>query len=195
MDYLKLVNAQNKILQYERPKNLVLDVSSKIWLEEKTLEMFHQMNRAIQKEGLTALILVEGYRSFAHQKKLVQEAIKTYNTKKIIQAGQSEHQTGLAVDVTTVIMRDNIENNMKFDFTFHKKWLDKNSANFGFILRYPKYKEDITGVEYKPYHYRYIGINHAKQITKLNLCFEEYLEYRKTRRFTNGGYNEILWIK
>ena len=53
----------------------------------------------------------------------------------------------------------------------------KNAENYGFILRYPEEKADITGVKYEPWHWRYVGMEHAKEMNKLNMCLEEYVEY------------------
>lgn len=84
----------------------------------------------------------------------------------------SEHNLGLAVDF----------NNIKTDFENTKEfaWLIENAENYGFILRYRKEKEEITGVSYEPWHWRYVGQEHAKKINELDMCLEEYIEYLKT---------------
>ena len=81
-------------------------------------------------------------------------------------AGTSEHQTGLATDVNSV--STSFENSSAF------KWLEKNSYKYGFILRYPKGKEHITGYMYEPWHYRYVGSEVAKVIKEKNITYEEY---------------------
>ena len=80
----------------------------------------------------------------------------------------SEHHTGLAIDF----------NGVKDDFYKTKEytWLIKNAADYGFILRYPKNKTDVTNVVYEPWHFRYVGKEHAKKIVESGLCYEEYIE-------------------
>ena len=84
--------------------------------------------------------------------------------------GHSEHQTGLAVDVEGENKDyDNFEDTKEFI------WMKNNAHRFGFILRYPKGKEHITGFKYEPWHYRYVGIETATKIFKQNITLEEYL--------------------
>lgn len=85
--------------------------------------------------------------------------------------GTSEHNLGLAVDFNYV--------NYSFENTNGFKWLQKNAENYGFILRYRKDKEDITKVDYEPWHWRYVGVEHAKKINELDMCLEEYINYLK----------------
>lgn len=83
----------------------------------------------------------------------------------------SEHNTGLAMDL----------NGVKPDFDKSKEfaWLQKNAAEYGFVLRYPKDKVNITKIMYEPWHYRYVGPEHAKKMNQLHMCLEEYVEYLK----------------
>lgn len=87
--------------------------------------------------------------------------------------GTSEHQTGLAMDIVDV-------NNQRLDesqeSTAVQKWLIEHSLEYGFILRYPTGKSEITGIIYEPWHYRYVGREDAEQIHTLDVCLEEYLE-------------------
>ena len=83
--------------------------------------------------------------------------------------GTSEHEVGLAVDFNSV--EESFENTPEF------QWLKTNAQNYGFILRYAKEKQDITGVIYEPWHYRYVGEKHAKKINELGYCLEEYVDY------------------
>lgn len=86
---------------------------------------------------------------------------------------QSEHNTGLAVDISSMNWQGEI--NQSFDETSEFKWLIKNAPDFGFILRYPKGKKAFTGIEYEPWHYRYVGLPHSKTITAMGITLEEYL--------------------
>ena len=114
-----------------------------------------------------------GYRSYSHQLNLYNNYVKrdgktaadTYSAR----AGYSEHQTGLAMDILNGRW-DYIDKTDK-EYT----WLINNSYKFGFVLRYPEGKENITGYIYEPWHYRYIGTELAEYLTKQNLTYEEYL--------------------
>ena len=84
-------------------------------------------------------------------------------------AGHSEHQTGLAVDISDISLNyDNFGNTKEFN------WIKDNAHKFGFILRYPNNKTHITGFKYEPWHYRYIGISIATYIYENNITLEEY---------------------
>ncbi len=89
--------------------------------------------------------------------------------------GTSEHQLGLAVDIidSTYTQLDEGQ-----QFTPTQRWLMENSWKYGFILRYPEGKSDVTGIIFEPWHYRYVGIENAREIYESGLCFEEWLEER-----------------
>ena len=87
--------------------------------------------------------------------------------------GTSEHHLGLALDILT---GSYTEMDDGFGETEAGKWLAANSADYGFILRYPQGKEDITGIIYEPWHFRYVGEKYAKDITERGVCLEEYLK-------------------
>ncbi len=88
----------------------------------------------------------------------------------VARPGTSEHHTGLAVDFNTA--------SNYFEGTEMDIWLREHAEDFGFILRYPKESQDITGVIYEPWHYRFVGINVAKEINQLGITFEEYIELK-----------------
>ncbi len=85
--------------------------------------------------------------------------------------GTSEHEVGLAVDFNSV--------ELTFEHTKQFQWLSSHAEEYGFVLRYPKDKEEITGIIYEPWHYRYVGVEHAKKMNELDLCLEEYVEHLK----------------
>ena len=85
----------------------------------------------------------------------------------------SEHQIGLALDIVTDTY---VALNEGFAKTAAGKWLAENSCKYGFILRYPKGKEDITGIEYEPWHFRYVGAEVATLITEQGITLEEFWE-------------------
>ena len=91
--------------------------------------------------------------------------------------GHSEHHSGLAFDIITVeYQRDVYSLTEQFAETDAYRWLTEHCAEYGFILRYPEGKTDITQINYEPWHYRYVGKEHAQYIMEHNLTFEEYIE-------------------
>ena len=86
--------------------------------------------------------------------------------------GASEHQTGLTADIHTLSSAS-----LKFAGTPAAVWLEENAQYFGFILRYPEDKTEITGIMYEPWHFRFVGRYHAMRITELGMCLEEYMKY------------------
>ena len=127
------------------------------------------MSNAAKKDGLH-IYNVSGYRSYNTQKSLYNGYVSRNGQAKAdtfsARAGTSEHQTGLATDVNSV--SDSFANTKEY------KWLINNSYKYGFILRYPKGKEFITGYKYEPWHYRYVGKDVAKIIHEKNITYEEY---------------------
>ena len=141
---------------------------------EEVLEAFKNMWSAAKKDDI-ALIITSSYRSYEDQDKVWESyATKSeeYADSYAARAGFSEHQTGLALDIVTY---NSTMNN--FDDSDAAKWLKKNSYKYGFILRYPKDKEDITGYDYEPWHFRYVGKDLAKIIHDKNITFDEYYAY------------------
>ncbi|MEA5003194.1 MAG: M15 family metallopeptidase [Christensenella sp.] len=188
--YLVLVNWDRPITS-ERPNHLVAlsDVlSDAVTLEDsdgyinKTAgEAAHQMFLAAQNEGVGRYVINGAYRSVAYQSQLWQAQLKENpaygrepftNPVRAMPGNASEHSTGLAIDILSV---DHDTADDEYGNTHEGKWLSENAWKFGFILRYPEDKEQITGVVYEPWHYRYVGKQAAKEIYESGLCLEEYL--------------------
>ncbi|MBO5477436.1 MAG: D-alanyl-D-alanine carboxypeptidase family protein [Clostridia bacterium] len=115
--------------------------------------------------------LLSGYRSYATQESLYNNYVATYGQEEAdtfsAKPGTSEHQTGLAMDVGWI--------DDAYGETASGKWLAENCHKYGFIIRYPKGKEDITGYKYEPWHIRYLGVDIATDVYQSGLCLEEYL--------------------
>ncbi|MDD6032375.1 MAG: D-alanyl-D-alanine carboxypeptidase family protein, partial [Oscillospiraceae bacterium] len=136
------------------------------------------------------LLMVSGYRTVPYQENLfrrsVQQRINRGMSRAaaeaetalyVAKAGYSEHNLGLAADiVSSDWYSKNSGLESWFDQTPHYQWLSENAWKYGFILRYPKDKTDITGIGYEPWHYRYVGVEAAKIIYDEGLTFEEYWE-------------------
>lgn len=140
-------------------------------LNEEALNAFYEMREAASKDGIV-LYISSGYRSYSTQQNLYnvyvvqdgKEKADTYSAR----AGHSEHQTGLAMDLNII--------DSSFEGTPESIWLSNNSYKYGFIIRYPKDKESITGYTYEPWHIRYLGKDTAKKVYDSGLTLEEYLD-------------------
>lgn len=130
----------------------------------------NKLQSAANKAG-HKMPLVSGFRSYSRQKTIYNNYVAMDGVAKAdtysARPGHSEHQTGLAFDVGAI--DDNYGN------TAAGKWLANNAHKYGFIIRYPKGKTNITGYKYEPWHIRYIGVNHATTIYNKNITLEEYL--------------------
>lgn len=128
------------------------------------------------------LMIGSGYRSAALQaiyfNSLSSSIGEEAANQSVARPGESEHQTGLAVDITTVSR--NCYLNECFAETSDGQWLANNSYKYGFILRYPKGKEDITGYRYEPWHFRYVGIDLATALYESGLTLDQAWTYLET---------------
>ncbi len=138
-----------------------------------------------QKAGLKPMI-ISSYRTMEKQTSLYNNQVARYvnqgygkeEAKRLAAQwvaipGTSEHQAGLAVDI---VSRNYQQLNKKQEETAEQKWLIQNSYKYGFILRYPNGRTDITGIGYEPWHYRYVGMEAAKYIFENDITLEEYLQ-------------------
>lgn len=137
-------------------------------IDEDARKSFTLMVNDANKDGVI-IRSVSDYRSFEQQSKL-----EDVEDVKFVKAGSSEHQTGLAYD----LIGEDYTLKYKLDFSKSKeyKWLMDNAYKYGFVLRYPEGKKDITGLSFAPWHFRYVGIDLAKILHDQNLTLEEYLK-------------------
>ncbi len=153
--------------------------------DERIIEPLTQMFAAAKEDGVN-LIVCSPYRDMARQEYLFDRKMKTfirsgmsyvdaYKTASITVTvpGASEHQIGLAVDI---ISDTYSALDIGFADTAAGQWLAQHSWEYGFILRYPLGKEDITGIQYEPWHFRYVGVDAAKVITEDKITLEEFVE-------------------
>lgn len=180
---LILVNKQNQVPD-DYKMNLV-GISGSIQVDERITSDLADMLDAARKDGVD-LVICSAYRSFERQTTLFENKIKKFMKSgmsymdayalasySVTVPGTSEHQLGLALDIIT---SSHMQLNESFENTKAAKWLKEHGSEFGFILRYPKGKEHITGIIYEPWHYRYVGKEHAKAMKESGLCLEEYLK-------------------
>ncbi|WP_124100293.1 D-alanyl-D-alanine carboxypeptidase family protein [Ruminococcus sp. Marseille-P6503] len=149
---------------YALPSNYNPDMDS------SALNAFYKMQRAARNDGIN-LWICSGFRSYSYQQYLYSSYAardgKAAADRYSARAGHSEHQTGLAMDVNNA--------SSSFEGTKEAKWLAANCSDYGFIIRYPKNKESVTGYKYEPWHIRYLGVKTATAVEKSGKCLEEYL--------------------
>lgn len=177
-DLLVLVNKNNQLTSSYIPKNLesisLKYANSDKYLQKEAKEAFEKLSDDASKLGYR-IVAISAYRDYNYQNELFNYYVKEkgldYALNCSAKPGHSEHQTGLAVDV-----EGENKDYDKFESTKEFDWIKNNAHLYGFILRYPKGKEDITGFKYEPWHYRYVGIKAAEYIYENKITLEEYLQ-------------------
>jgi len=207
--YLILVNKSNPAGADYEPKDLVdvdpdyTTGGKSIQLNATALEAVIKLIDAMREDGIDNVSVTSAYRTYDYQKKLfdkycaneraehpdwtdeqVKNKVLTYSAAP----GTSEHQTGLCVDLFTDEM-EGLWNygsetpNNPYDKGFAEteafEWLQEHAHEYGFILRFPQNKTDVTGYSYESWHYRYVGVEHATKIHEQGITLEEYLENSK----------------
>ena len=170
---LILVN-DNSLLPLDYTLPGLVEISPGQEVDERIAEITKKMIADAQEAGVTIQIC-SAYRSVSHQERLYQrEPRRKPGEPTSVQAPRaSEHHTGLAIDVVCPEFNRLEEG---FEKTVAFRWLDEHAQEYGFILRFLRGKESITGVIYEPWHYRYVGVDHAKTIKEQKICLEEYLQ-------------------
>lgn len=178
---LVLVNKNHKLSKDYIPSDLE-KISLKYATEEKYLRKeakvaFERLSEEARLRNYK-IVATSTYRSYEYQDKLYNYYVETkgleYADLCSARPGHSEHQTGLAVDV----MGSNNDYD-RFEESIEFTWMRDNAHKFGFILRYPKGKENITGFKYEPWHYRYVGVDVATEIYQNDITLEEYYKTLK----------------
>lgn len=184
-DVLLLINKYHKLPDGYEPKNLVKTPnaceigtdyscqSEEQFLVREVADAFSSLVKAGKQEGID-IKAIASYRSYAYQKNLYDYYANSegnaYADAYYARPGQSEHNSGLAVDV----MMEGVNFN-EIEKAPHYDWLLSHMAEYGFILRYPEDKVDTTGYNYESWHLRYVGVETAKKITDSGLTLDEYL--------------------
>jgi len=145
-----------------------------MFLRKESAKALEKLFKSAKKEKIE-LYAVSGYRSYKRQSEIFKNNLKKDGklaNKYSARPGQSEHQTGLAIDVTCKDVDFNLVE--EFEGTAAYLWLFNNAHKFGFILRYPRGKEDITGYIFEPWHLRYVGKELAYRLYTEEITLEEY---------------------
>lgn len=165
---------------YAIPENWdieLTELSNGTYVDTRIYPSLQQMFDDMHAQGIYPVV-ASGYRTAEKQQALLDEKMeelqgyshaeaKTEALKWVAAVGHSEHQTGLAVDINA----DGVKSYGQQVYD----WLEQHAWQYGFILRYPKDKEDLTKTEYEPWHYRYVGVEDAARIHEEGVCLEEYL--------------------
>lgn len=178
-----LINKQIKLPEDYEPKDLVYpDVRftfnekiEKRMMRKEAAAALEKLFAAAERDKLP-LAGVSAYRSHARQKALFESYVRKDGEEKArtysAYPGTSEHETGLAIDVTGADGKYAADD--RFAGTKEAKWLAEHAHEYGYIIRYPKGKEKITGYQYEPWHIRYVGVETAKEIYERGITLEEY---------------------
>ena len=162
--------------QNELTEGYVL-LGNEIYLSEDIAHRFKEMIAEARKDGLHDFAITSGFRSFEEQTILYEQM----SSGRALPPGYSEHNFGLALDVGST--------QMKMEDAPEGKWIGENAWKYGFILRYPEDKTEITGIQYEPWHIRYVGLPHSAIMYEKNLVLEEYLNYLKEEQDISVNVN------
>ncbi|MFV0499674.1 MAG: D-alanyl-D-alanine carboxypeptidase family protein, partial [Bacilli bacterium] len=182
--YSTVINKKRRLSSDYIPKDLTQITVKSIHsgnnnlIRSDILPKIEQMFKDASNNGIN-LVVNYAYRSYDYQEKLFNEYVSQYGYETTIKmaafAGASEHQTGLVLDIGSI---ESTSANLSVEFgsTKASAWLKDNAHNYGFILRFPKGKEEITTYIYEPWHYRYVGNDLAKYIYENNITLEELFD-------------------
>ena len=176
---LTLVNLQYRLPEEYKPTLKAAVEGSSVQLDERVAPYYAEMYAAAKADGCT-LTPYSGYRTYARQQENFDRKVAYYVSQglseteatvktqtRILPAGASEHNMGFAMDIVSA--------SADFISTKEFSWLTAHAYEYGFILRYPENKTDITGVMYEPWHWRFVGKEAAAEMQKSGQCLEEYL--------------------
>ena len=192
--YLLLANAENPLPQDWSIQTE--EVQNGYEMDKRAAPAMRDMIQAAQEDGVE-LMLCSAYRSIEKQQQLFDRSQQTYMAQGMSEEeayaktatetaipGTSEHQTGLAADIVTPTYQ---MLNAGFADTPAGKWLADNAVEYGFVLRYPQDKQEVTGIIYESWHYRFVGKTHAKLMKESGLCLEEYLQQELPEVYTGAS--------
>lgn len=195
-DNMLLVNKSNTLDKSYIPPDLVYSKPVRgrstisLRLDRDAMEQLNYMLNAAYLDGVSGMVITSAYRTYEKQTSLFNNKTSILSrhmsrtaaaeeaSKVVAVPGSSEHQTGLAADICS----EGVGLVKSFAETRQGKWLKENSWKFGYIIRYPLEKTEITGIIYEPWHVRYVGDGHSEIMKLKDMCLEEYVDYLKANR-------------
>ncbi len=181
---LMLINKQNILPEGYTPKTAEV---AGMPIDERVAPFLKEFMNAAAENGIN-LSVISGYRRYSTSERLYNNKVAEYVSqgyskaeaeleagKWIAPPGTSEHNAGVSADLMTYHYFQGMPMNEEMGKLEEYKWLAEHCAEYGFILRYPADKEDITGIHYEPWHFRYVGEKAAREIMSQGVCLEEYL--------------------
>ncbi|NLD33925.1 MAG: M15 family metallopeptidase [Clostridiales bacterium] len=177
--YLVLTNRDTLLDSDYKPQNLTAlslrSVGGQFELRREAAEALTRMFAAAEADG-HKLYVKSAYRSWQTQNSMYHNRVERYNKDDGVVAfpGSSDHQTGLGVDILNYAWTKREGMTPAFGETAEARWMEENCARFGFILRYMPEKQEITGIIYEPWHFRYVGDEVAQYIMQNRLSLEEF---------------------
>ncbi len=187
--YQSMIDGENLVNIYENASDSIGVKDDDMFINESIVEPINKFFDDFKKEkDSTSILISSSYRSKEAQTKIYKDSVKATGEKStayyVAVPGFSEHQTGYCFDTAVYnYMGEMAELDGEGDFG----WLAENCQKYGFILRYPSDKTNITGIGYEAWHFRYVGVPHATFIQSKKICFEEYIEGMKDYTFEKGG--------
>jgi LAS superfamily LD-carboxypeptidase LdcB len=196
---------ENELVSLYDVKNSAYKVKDKdVLISPYIIDSLNGMlNKYYEKYNDNTVTVISGYRTYEKQQSLYEQRISESGEaeamKWVAKPGGSEHHTGYAFDFGLYT-----KNGRSLEYNGKGKcdWINKNAYKYGFIVRYPGNKSNITGILYEPWHFRYVGNPHSTIISQYNMCMEEYIDYlrqfefgKKHLEFTdyNGKHYEIFY--
>ncbi len=174
-----LINTENVMSADFMPNNLVrvgeeVKGTASLQINATVREAYLVMQKDMEAQGVKLPMVISAYRSYARQKELYDAKVAQYGVNQKVTAipGTSEHQYSACIDLST---DGTCQNN--FGQLPTGIWIAENSYKYGFVVRYPENKKELTGINFEPWHIRYVGVEHATAMYEMDMCLEEYTEY------------------
>ena len=177
-------DARATLFETELPESIYQKKTDSYFVKNINISLNQSATEALNKllddfaaaTGHKDIIIVDAFRSYETQQVVLDAKIAQYGEEQgrliATEPGASEHHSGYAIDLSLYVNSQQLD----YDGTGDYEWIPQNCAKYGFVIRYPEGKTNITGIDYEPWHLRYVGIPHAKYMTENNLCLEEYIE-------------------
>ena len=181
-----VVAKESNVCVYEAKSKSYFTKDNNVFLDKTAIESLNRMmdDYYAQNGNKKNIIITQGVRTFEEQQTMLELKKEQYGENQTIAQtpGYSEHHTGYAFDISTYV------NSIMDTFTGEGEyaWIHENAHKYGFVLRYPEGKEDITGISYESWHFRYVGVPHAQYMYKNGKTLEEYISELSSCKFNES---------